>query len=373
MLVALHVAFYAALAAALSWISGILVRTRMQKLKRPASCQPFQKRYPHAEPILGLDLSYQIWREFHHGEFCEGMRRRHEKHGDTFLAKDLGAQIIYTIDPDNIRTITTHNFQDYRKAAWTEEACKHVGRGVLMTDGNEWKRSRTMLRPIFARTAMDDPALLEPYVQKMLHAIRDDEAAHRQVDFQPISRRFTLDVVTDFLFGNSTLSLNPDPDGTSQGRRLLGLFDQFDPPAGTFIAVGLLAWIELLPSYPRISAVVSGMKTFFRNHMNEILSGLRQSSASAGTSCFRSMRESGMPDEVILGELQNVFFASFDTTTALLANIVGVLARRQDVLTRMRQEVEQLGEKRPDKADLKDLPYLHSVILEGRSKNSFGH
>ena len=318
--------------------------------------------YPHLDPIGGVDLLVQIWSEFHRGELSEGMRKRHEKFGHTFNTNNLGRDCIYTIDPENIRAVTTDNFDCYGKSAWVEEAAKHVGNGVLMSDGEDWKRSRAVLKPIFARTALDEPTLVEPHLQQLVQAIR--EKGGRPFDFQELAARFTLDVVTDFLFGKSTKSLQCG-QVADEARHFLALVKDFEPPSGTFIAIGALAWFELLPSYRRLLRVVEGMKTFFRSQLDMIISESGLGSQSAAPSCFRMMESDGIVVNQIQAELQNIFFASFDTTTALLSNIIGVLSQRQDIQQQLREDISYLNGKPPTKQDLGGLSFLRFVLLEG--------
>ena len=347
----------------LFWISReISHRWSLRRRAKGLGCESITN-YPHLDPIGGLDLSVQIWREFHRGELSEGMRRRHEKFGPTFSTNSLGQDCIYTIDPENIRAVTTDNFDCYGKSAWVEEAAKHVGNGILMSDGEDWKRSRAVLKPLFARTALDEPALVEPHLQNLVQVIRGNNG--QPFDFQVLAARFTLDIVTDFLFGKSTQSLLGGK-AAEDARHFLTLVKDFEPPSGTFIAVGALAWFELLPSYRRLLLVVDGMKAFFRSQLEMIISDPGFHSQSAAPSCFRMMESDGVGVGQIQAELQNIFFASFDTTTALLANIIGILSQRQDIQQQLRAEIAYLNGSPPTKQDLGRLSFLRFVLLEGK-------
>ncbi|PMB69887.1 Cytochrome P450 52A11 [Beauveria bassiana] len=192
--------------------------------------------YPHLEPFWGLDLYLCMWRDFTCGRLAEGMRMRHMRHGPTFWARELlGGECIYTIDPENIRAVTTSQFAHFQKAAWVGEASKHIGRGVLMNEGEAWRRSRALLKPVFAKTTLDELALVEPHVKAMIAVIRDGQ----------------------------------------QGG------------------------------------------------------------------------------------------AGFDTTTALLANLVRVLAERPDVQEKLRGEMAHLDGRPPTRQDISAMPYLRSVLYEG--------
>lgn len=340
------------------------------------------RKYPHIDPFLGLDLSLQTWRDFHSGGLSEGLRKRHVLYGRTFVTNDLGTDCIYTIEPDNIRTVTTRDFEKWGKSGWVAEAAKHVGNGVLMNEGPAWKQSRTMLKPMFSRTAMDEPTLLEPHVRSLVARMRrvsqeeGEEEEEGVFDFHELASMFTLDVVTGFLFGQSTHCLD-SPQGPSgaDGAHFLSLVKDFEGPSGEFIALGPLAWVRLLPSYKRLIGLVVGMKAFFKRKLHEIMAEAASSggcgrrlprSLEVSPSVFRSMKAAGASEEQIQGELQNIFFASYDTTSTFLANLIHVLVRHPDVQRRLRAEVSFLQGRAPDHGALFRMRFLRFVIMEGK-------
>lgn len=349
-------------------------------------------RYPHLDPFLGLDLAVQTWRDFQRGELSEGLRRRHARHGPTFAARGLGGSAcIYTIDPANIRAVTTaaHALDTFGKSAWAAEAAKHVGHGVLLNDGEAWRQSRAVLKPIFHRSALqDEPALLEPHVGRLVDTMRalssraaegvvvvGDKGKAGVFDFHELASMFTLDVVTEFLFGKSTLCLqNPRREDGQDGVRFLSLIKEFEGPSGKFIAVGPLAWLSLAPSYRRLIHLVDGMKAFFKRKLNDIIDETQSQSLLPpqrpqwqSPSVFRSMKTAGASDDQIQGEVQNIFFASYDTTSAFLANVMHVLVHHPGVQLRLRREIGILGGQSPTKQDLASFEYLRLFLMEGMS------
>lgn len=352
-------------------VSRLIRRRAVRRLERAKGCHPITKRYPHLDIFGGLDLSIQIWREFRRGELSEGMKRRHDRYGSTFMAKGLGSECIYTIDHHNIRTVTTTNFDHWGKSAWVEEAAKHVGNGVLLNEGEAWKTSRNLLRPIFARTAADTPMLLEPHLQRLIGIMRAKRGA--AFDFQRLAGVFVLDVTTEFLFGQPTNCLAGGADA-EDALHFLALVKQFEPPSAMFMAVGALAWLQLLPNYRALIQCVTGMKSFFRRKLDSIIASgkapLLSSESRTTTSSpnvFRMMKAQGIPRERIQGELQNIFFASYDTTTALLSNLVELLARNTGVQQRLREEIAKCLEGRRAKSqDLVRMEYLQCVTSEGK-------
>lgn len=336
------------------------------------------RKYRHLDPILGLDLAIQTWREFKRGELCEGLRKRHAQYGATFTTNTLGAETVYTTEPENIRTVTTHDFQKFGKSGWVTEAAKHIGNGVLLNEGEAWKTSRTTLKPIFSRTAaMDDPAMLEPHVQSLFQQMRRQAQATRRgvFDFHELASMFTLDVVTEFLFGKSTGCLESPHQGEGEeGVHFLSLVKDFEGPSGQFIAVGPLAWFGLITSYKRLIGMVNGMKAFFKKKLNDIITETNASGCTAqqlpkfrdvSPSIFRSMKNAGITDDRIQGELQNIFFASYDTTSTFLANLMYVLVRHPEIQQKIREEISVLEGRAPTSKELAGLEFLRMTIKEG--------
>lgn len=351
-------------------LARLFRRRTTRRLERERGCEPAAKWYPHLDLLAGLDLNLEVWREFRSGELSEGMRRRHSRYGSTFVAKGLGSNCIYTIDYHNIRTVTTTNFEHWGKSAWVGEAAKHVGNGVLLNEGEAWKRSRNLLRPIFARTAADTPASLEPHLQRLMATMRGKEG--ETFDFQRLAGEFVLDVTTEFLFGQPTNCLAGGA-GSEDALHFLSLVKRFEPPSAMFMAVGALAWLQLLPNYRALIQCVNGMKSFFRKKLDAIIASSKKAAPlmsnprSAPANVFRMMKAQGIPTEQIQGELQNIFFASYDTTTALLSNLVELLARNTEVQRRLREEVATcLGDRRATSRDLLKMEYLQCVIWEGK-------
>lgn len=335
------------------------------------------RKYPHLDRFLGLDLAVQTWQDFQRGKLCEGLRERHLKHGATFSTNSLGSETIYTTEPENIRTVTTREFAKFGKAGWVVEAAKHIGNGVLMNEGDAWKHSRTMLKPMFSRSALDEPAMLEPHVQSLVDEMRRLAQKGRGVfDFHELASMFTLDVVTEFLFGKSTDCLgNPTLVDGKDGVNFLSLVKGFEGPSGQFIAVGPLAWFGLISSYKRLIGMVEGMKAFFKKKLNDIIDDSNQHGCGprglpkflkVSPSIFRSMKDAGISDDRIQGELQNIFFASYDTTSTFLANLMYVLVRHPEVQYKVREEIAVLEGAPPTAKDLARMEFLKMVIMEGK-------
>lgn len=326
------------------------------------------QRYPHVCPF-GIDLKWQIWRDFHRGRLSEGMRLRHVLYGSTFSTKYLWKNCIYTIEPENIHAITCikDTFQNFEKSEWAFEAAKHMGYGVLLNEGEAWKRSRTTLNPIFGSSAAEVPMLMEPQVRRLVAQMKVLQEEEGAVELHSLIDKFMLDVVTEFLFGKSAGCLeNPRSPEGEEAIQFLTDVRSFDGPSANFIAVGTPARLELLASICRLRKMVASMQGFFRRKLTDIMTNTESASArSPPWSVFRTMKEAGIPEEQIQAELQNIFFASWYTTSALLANTIYILLRNRRVLERLRQEIQPLQGEPPTNQYLRKMEYLRLVVAEG--------
>ncbi|KAI3398927.1 hypothetical protein diail_8250 [Diaporthe ilicicola] len=305
--------------------------------------------------------------EFNSGQLSEGMRNRHVLYGSTFSTDRIGKDCIYTIDPENIHAITANPFGDFEKSKWAVEAVRHIGSGVLLNEGEAWSRSRTMLKPIFSRTVVDEPTLMEPKVRSLITQMKLMHEREGAFEFHSLVDMLMLDVVTEFLLGKSTgcLEIPRSPEG-EDAIQFLKLVRGFDGPAAKFMALDAPARLELLKSKPQLEKMVAGMQAFFRRKLADIMASTESApTRSPPWSVFRTMKAEGYAEEQIQGELQNIFFASWDTTSALLANTLYVLVRNQPVQHRLREEIRSLHGNAPTKPDLSKMKYLPLVIKEG--------
>jgi cytochrome P450 len=78
------------------------------------------------------------------------------------------------------------------------------GDGIFNQDGDAWKQSRELLRPQFQFKQYSDLDMFRDTTDNLLTAIPREGGI---IDLQPLLFRLTLDVTTEFLFGQSIESL----------------------------------------------------------------------------------------------------------------------------------------------------------------------
>jgi hypothetical protein len=90
-----HVAFTLYIGAVLfclfKFVSHKINRAAEQKqLSREHGCQPMRVKYPHKDPILGIDLFIRNVKAVSEHKFLQTVTRRHEEVGETYQLNMMG-------------------------------------------------------------------------------------------------------------------------------------------------------------------------------------------------------------------------------------------------------------------------------------------
>ena len=177
--------FVIVLSLSLIGILGISYLTKLRQrhtLSHANGCRPATK-YPHWDPVLGLDLFFMTGKLFEENRYLPHLVERYAKLGRTFETNLLGSSSINTIEPQNLQTVYVAKFKDWGvqpvRLSAQEPFC---GRGFITTDGTQWEHSRALLKPSFNRANIDLVAL-ERGLRLVLGRIPKDGSS---VDLQPL-------------------------------------------------------------------------------------------------------------------------------------------------------------------------------------------
>ena len=116
--------------------------------------------------------------------------------------------MVLTEDPENIRALLATQFKDFGKGEhFHRDWHEFLGDSIFTTDGDQWHRSRQLIRPQFIKDRVSDLDTFETHIGILLRKMGGDG---REVDLKDLFFRYTLDAATDFLLGKSVGSLeNP--------------------------------------------------------------------------------------------------------------------------------------------------------------------
>ncbi|KAJ5787144.1 Cytochrome P450 E-class CYP52 [Penicillium paradoxum] len=292
----------------------------------------------------------------------------------TFSLLNLGRTHISTIDPKNIQAILATQFKDFELGAARRSALHPLlGTGVFTADGEEWSRSRGLLRPQFTREQISQLDLEEKHVQKAMQAL--PVAANKwtaTTDIQSIFFRLTIDSATEFLFGESAESQLGALQGLTRPEdSFANYFDKSQwvcAQRGRFESLRFLAENkETKFSDKQVQAYVDKVVS------NALAASQNEKTASSDEKSnyvfLQALLEVTRDPVELRSQLLNILLAGRDTTASLLSWTFLMLARHPAVFAKLRESIissfgTYSNPKNISFANLKSCQYLQYVMNE---------
>ena len=317
------------------------------------------------ESFVGYRMLRESFAALQNSSYLRLGKQRFDENGDTFAFQQLGKLGILTNDPVNVKAILSSQFQDFGVGKRRAEAFEPlIGHGIFTADGSAWDKARRLVRPSFARGQLDDITIFEPHFQHFMASL---PAGGQAVDLQPLFQGLTLDVSTDFLFGESTDVLGSSKAATA-GRRFADAFDRAQRSVISAFALGSVAWLDPRSNFKQDQRTV---QDFMSGYVDKALSAKTKEdkkNPDKGRYSFAEEFSKLTEDrEMIRGGLLNLLLAGRDTTSGLLSNLFFMLARNPDTYAKLADEVRAAvpeSHEAPNLEDLRSMKYLRGCINE---------
>ncbi|MCJ1437275.1 hypothetical protein MMC27_006661 [Xylographa pallens] len=322
-------------------------------------------KYPHKDPILGLDLFYNFIKSIQDGNTIAPDMRRHEENGKTYEANSWGSTMIFTMDASNMQTMFTSAFDNFTVASLRYgPSIPLLGSGIFTTDGRQWQHSRDLIKPIFARAQISNLDAFEKHVKRMIDSLPRDGST---IELQQYFKLLFLDQSTEFIFGESADTLL-GKESDSDAHQLRTGFDNAMSCIHTRWFLGKFSFL-LGPQleYRRTCAKVH---TVVEKYIDKSIQKYRSRVAKEvqeerGQKCvlLDELVQAGVERMDIRDQVLGVFFPARDTTAIGVGNVFFYLARYPDVWKKLRTEALAVDQPLTFES-LKSLKYLSYVINE---------
>ncbi|PCC73455.1 Cytochrome P450 [Nannocystis exedens] len=276
--------------------------------------------------------------------------------GDAVRARFGGDQVVLVRSPELTEQVLVSHGRSFMKDRITRDLAALLGEGLLVSDGEPWRRHRRLAQPAFHRER------IAGYAGQMVETARRHAATWREgqaVDLFALLMRLTRDVVTATLLRGS-----PVQDADEFGEALETLMARY---ADWRHAV--FPWLARLPLpenrrfaaarqrlYAQIDAVIAERRRSGCDDRGDLLGMLMAA---------RDEDPAQMSDEQLRAEVLIFYLAGHETVAMALSWAFALLSRRPDAWDLLTREVDAvLGTRDATAEDVPKLVYTESVILE---------
>jgi len=285
------------------------------------------------------------------------VRGRFERYGDIYYAPSRGTPLYVIRHPDHIHEVLNRRAADFGKTHSAFEQLEALlGRGLLTTDGSEWRRQRRMVNPAFTRKR------LAGYALSMSDEAVNGAARWADGQVRDMSREMmdlTLRVVTRTLFGHDVShQTHQVAEAMEAFRNALGvhnLFPKWIPmPQRSRTERGLATVNRII--FEMIERRRSGVQP--RAEPPDLLQLLLDAVDEEGDGGTLSAAE-------IRDQLITLFVAGHETTSHALTWTLYLLSQYPGAEARLHEELDEvLAGRVPTFEDLDRLPYTAQIFDE---------
>ncbi|WP_223034708.1 cytochrome P450 [Hanstruepera marina] len=129
-------------------------------------------------------------------------RKNFERYGDIFkLNVGFGNHAIFSRDATLAEYVLQKNWKNYKKSTiQTEDLAKYLGKGLLTSEGDTWRKQRRLIQPAFHKSNLE--TLIETVKDTVIHEIKYIQP-NTNVNVLPVFSDLAFKVVVRALFSNA--------------------------------------------------------------------------------------------------------------------------------------------------------------------------
>lgn len=258
--------------------------------------------------------------------------------------------------PELIEQVLISRSRSFIKDRLTRDLSKIVGDGLLVSDGEFWRRQRRLAQPAFHRERIAGyGAAMVEHAERLGSTWREGQV----LDLHAAMLRLTLDIVAETLFSSGVDRHAADGIAAS----LDAIMARFSDPS-----FGFFPWLAALPlpANRRFAAAQARIDGIIRG----IIAARRESGRDEGdllSMLLGARDEDGgqMSDQQLRDEALILFVAGHETTALALSWAWLLLSQHPAAWSRLQAELASvLGGRAPTVEDAPALRYTEWVILE---------
>lgn len=283
----------------------------------------------------------------------------HRTFGDLVRFEVAGNPVHIVTHPDHVKRILIDNADNYWKGPIFKRIGALFGNGLVLNDGDSWKKQRRLMAPSFEQRQLEDLlTLMQGVAGAQIATWQSACETGTPVEMQDQMMRITLGVVIKAMFGYSVTD-----------QELQAIADAFNR-ALSHLEVRLLTFF-LPDSFPlpgrrdferarvlldrSVARVVAERRAHPEGH-NDLLALLL---------CARYEDGAAMDDAQLRDEIVTIFFGGYEATANALAWAQYAISQHPAIAARLHDEAASVLGSRPlDLQGLSRLGYTEMVLKE---------
>lgn len=268
---------------------------------------------PKGLPLLGMTLKFAAGFQEYAREVAAV--------GDVAKVHFPFADLIYANHPDHAAHVLQHNQKNYWKGRQMQKGVAIFGEGLLLAEGERWRRQRLLMAPAFTSKRV---AAFGPVMGRRIGATLDRWAAGETRIINQDMMELTLEIALELLFHTSGGS-----DVQKVGAAFQVMSDYTARPSQVLGTVPL--WVPT-PANRRFNRACADLQTVVERIVTE-----RRARADAGEDLLgmllRAVDEEGggMTDRQLYDELRTLLLAAHETTSVALTYTLWLLAGHPEI------------------------------------------
>ncbi|CAM4107832.1 MULTISPECIES: cytochrome P450 [Flavobacterium] len=278
--------------------------------------------------------------------------------GDIFRLKiGLGKSVIFCRDAGLLSYVLQKNQKNYTKSKiQTQDLAKYIGKGLLTSEGEKWKKQRKLIQPAFHKSQL---ALLLDTIQSTILFELDKITTDKPIDIFPIFNDLAFQTVVKSLFnsGVNDADVSKLQDVTEITQEML-VKELRQPYLGWWFKISgeIEKHIKLTNDSRDILRKLVRERKKTNTKSNDLLDMLLDARYEDG----EVMEEDQLLDEILI-----LFAAGHETTSNALTFTCELLARNPVAQEKILEETKRIKNESSDlKHLLKNAVYTKQTIEE---------
>jgi cytochrome P450 len=278
-----------------------------------------------------------------------------ERHGDFSEFQLAGSSFAMLCHPEDIEAVFVENAANLARDANSHMLERALGKGLLTSDGELWKRQRRLASAAFTPKRIRGYAgAMSAVTARGLERWRDGEVVNLHEEMS----RLTMEVVADVLFG---ASVGPGEAETVRGSTQV-FADYFAQSPEAILR--LPAWFPT-PRNVAMNKATAAIDALVYRIIEERRRGAERDDLLGALLAATDDDGSRMDDVQLRDELVTLFLAGHETTALALTHALFLLAKHPEIEARLHAEIASvLGDEAPKEDDAPKLVYTERVVKE---------